>query len=153
MWLGPLKKPGKGFTLKGWVRLWPFLRILLPELRNSASSIHWLSSSIFTYCLSFVRPASVTPPLISTIWCFRPYKPYIFWKLLVQGYQKLYSHVPNTQVHQYSIWRSARKTQHVVYFWKEDSVNHPCIVCASSAHHQCIIARCSLLSWAQFTVV
>ena len=46
-------------------------------LRNSASSFHWLSSSIFTVC-SVVRPASVTPPLISTIWCFRPYKPYIF---------------------------------------------------------------------------
>ena len=26
----------------------------------------------------------------------------------------------NTQIHKYSIWRSARKTQHVVYFWKED---------------------------------
>ena len=26
----------------------------------------------------------------------------------------------NIQVHKYSIWRSARKTQHVVYFWKEN---------------------------------
>ena len=26
----------------------------------------------------------------------------------------------NTQIHKYSIIRSARKTQHVVYFWKED---------------------------------
>ena len=34
-------------------------------LRNSASSFHWLSSSIFTVRL-FV------------VWCFRPYKPYIF---------------------------------------------------------------------------
>ena len=48
-------------------------------LRNSASRFHWLSSSIFNVRLLFVvRPASVTPPLISTIWCFRPYKPYIF---------------------------------------------------------------------------
>ena len=39
----------------------------LEELRNSASSFHWLSSSIFNVCSSFVRPASVTPPLISTI--------------------------------------------------------------------------------------
>ena len=40
---------------------------------------HELSSSIFTVQLSFVCPASVTPPLISTKWCFRPYyKPYIF---------------------------------------------------------------------------
>ena len=45
------------------------------------SSIHWLSSSIFpcSFVRSFVvRPASVTSPLISTIWCSRPYKPYIF---------------------------------------------------------------------------
>ena len=28
--------------------------------------------------------------------------------------------IQNTQIHKYSIWRSARKTQHVVYFWKED---------------------------------
>ena len=50
-------------------------------LRDSASSFHWPSSSIFSYC-SFVRlfdrPASVTSPLISTIWCFRAYKLYIF---------------------------------------------------------------------------
>ena len=26
----------------------------------------------------------------------------------------------NTQIHKYSIWRSARKTHYVVYFWKED---------------------------------
>ena len=50
-----------------------------PQLRNSASSFHWLSSSIFT-CLLFVVawPGSVTPSLVSTIWCFRPYNPYIF---------------------------------------------------------------------------
>ena len=35
-------------------------------LRDSASSFHWLSSSIFTV-RSFVCPASVTPLLISTI--------------------------------------------------------------------------------------
>ena len=47
------------------------------KLRNSASSFHWLSSSIFNV-RSFGCPASVTPPLISTVWCFRPYKLYIF---------------------------------------------------------------------------
>ena len=51
-------------------------------LQNSASSFHRLSSSIFTCLLSsFVvrRPSRiVTSPLISTIWCFTPYKPYIF---------------------------------------------------------------------------
>ena len=49
-----------------------------PIFQNSACSFHWLSSSIFTYCSSFGCPASVTPLLISTIWCFGPYKPYIF---------------------------------------------------------------------------
>ena len=48
-------------------------------LRDSASSFHWLSSSIFSYCRSlFGCPASVTSPLISTIWCFWAYKPNIF---------------------------------------------------------------------------
>ena len=36
------------------------------------------------------------------------------------------------QIHKYSIWRSARKTQHVVYFWKEDcsrisKIIFPCV--------------------------
>ena len=54
---------------------------------------------------------------------------YIFEQLVVQGCQKWYSGLSdtqihkykftNTQIHKYSIWRSARKTQHVVYFWKE----------------------------------
>ena len=47
------------------------------SLRDSASSFHWLSSSIFS-CSFVVRPASVTSPPISTIWCFQAYKPYIF---------------------------------------------------------------------------
>ena len=48
---------------------------------------------------------------------------YIFEKRIVQGYQKWYSHVSNskihkykytnTQIHKYSIWRSARKTPHI----------------------------------------
>ena len=36
-----------------------------------------LADLLYLQC-SFVRPSSVTPPLISTKWCFRPYKPYIF---------------------------------------------------------------------------
>ena len=36
--------------------------------------------------------------------------------------------IQNTQKHKYSIW-CARKTEHAVYFWKEDSVNYPCIIC------------------------
>ena len=43
------------------------------------ASIGWVAlSSLVFRSSSFVRPASVTSPLISTIWCSRPYKPYIF---------------------------------------------------------------------------
>ena len=48
--------------------------VSLKICETQPSSIHRLSSPIFP----FVRPASVTSPLISTIWCSRPYKPYIF---------------------------------------------------------------------------
>ena len=47
-------------------------------LRDSASSFHWLNSSIFRYC-SFGRSSRIrdtSSPLY--IWCFTPYKPYIF---------------------------------------------------------------------------
>ena len=69
----------------------------------------------------------------------RPNMWYIFEKRIVQGYEKWYSHVSNTQIqkykykiHKYSIRRSARKTQHVVYFWKEDfsrisKIIFPCV--------------------------
>ena len=60
--------------------LWIWENIVWFFLRNSASSIHWLSSSIFT-CLSFVvcrLSRIVTSHLISTIWGFRRYIPYIF---------------------------------------------------------------------------
>ena len=58
-------------------------------LRDSASSFHWLSSSIFSYCRrrSFVRPASVNSPLISTIWYYRAYKPYIFCEDIITNTQ------------------------------------------------------------------
>ena len=56
---------------------------------------------------------------ISTLCRFRPY---IFWKLLVQGYQNCYYKVWHIQIqiHKYSMCQSARKTQHVAYFWKGD---------------------------------
>ena len=38
----------------------------------------------------------------STLWCFRLYKPYIFWKLLVQGYLNWYSQVSHTQIHKFT---------------------------------------------------
>ena len=42
------------------------------------ASIGWVALSSVVVVRSFVCPASVTSPLISTIWCFRAYKPYIF---------------------------------------------------------------------------
>ena len=56
---------------------------------------------------------------------------------------KMHKYKNKIKIHKYSIWRSARKTQHVVYFWKEDSVNHPRIICVSSVHRQCIISASS----------
>ena len=45
-------------------------------------SIGWVAlSSVFVRL--FVCFASVRPPLISTIWCFRPYKPYIFCEYMI----------------------------------------------------------------------
>ena len=48
----------------------------------------WVALSFLVGC-SFVRPSgSVTSPLISTVWCFRPYKPYmmhVWWYLVVSG--------------------------------------------------------------------
>ena len=43
------------------------------------ASIGWVAlSSVIVRCLFVRRPASVTSPLISTIWYFRAYKQYIF---------------------------------------------------------------------------
>ena len=43
----------------------------------------------------------------------------------------------NTQIHKYSIWQIARKTHHVVYFWKEDcsrmsKMIFPCVKSANT---------------------
>ena len=48
--------------------------------------------------LSFlvVRRASVRIGNISTIWCFRPYKPYIFWKLMTPTIHWPTDHSPIT---------------------------------------------------------
>ena len=70
-------------------------------LRDSASSFHWLSSSIFSCCCLVGCPASVTSPLISTIWCFRAYKPYIFCEDVILA---------------------ACQCQHIFYCWVEPSL-------------------------------
>ena len=55
-----------------------------------------LSSSIFPCCLFVCPSGSVTSPLFSTIWCFRPYKPYIFWKLMTPTIHWPTDHSPIT---------------------------------------------------------
>ena len=89
------------------------------------------------FCLSRILPyfpvsvcvcvTGVTSQFFTFITCPRPYKPYIFWKLLVQGYQNWYYQVSHTQIHKYKYTNtqiqhinSAVKTHHVAYFWKED---------------------------------
>ena len=42
------------------------------------ASIGWVALSSLIVVRLVGYPASVTPPLSSTIWCLRPYKPYIF---------------------------------------------------------------------------
>ena len=76
------------------------------------------------------RAQKCAPGRKATIYYRRPNMWYIFEKRIVQGYQLWCSHVSNaqiqkykytnTQIHKYSKWQSASKTQHVVYFWKED---------------------------------
>ena len=88
------------------------------------SSIQRLSSSIFP-CSSFVRTSRmVTSPLYDVLDHTNHTFSESYWskdiktditKCLMHKYTNT-----NTQIHKYSIWRSARKTQHVVYFWKED---------------------------------
>ena len=63
----------------------------LEILRNSASSFHWLSSSIFNVRSFVVRPASVTPPLISTVFQTIQIK-YFLW-----GYDQCHSLLSGAQ--------------------------------------------------------
>ena len=53
------------------------IMMIIAKLSHPAS-IGWVALSSLVRRSSSVRPASVTSPLISTIWCSRPYKPYIF---------------------------------------------------------------------------
>ena len=92
----------------------------------------------------------------------RPNMWYIFENRIVQGHQKLYSHVPNTkiqiQIHKYTntAYEEVPERPSIWYiFEKGGSVHHLCIVCvssvhlehiirASSAHHQRIISTSSV---------
>ena len=60
------------------------------------------------------RPASVTSPLISTVWSFKPYKPYIFWKIMTHYPLNLWllTHDPHrlTKPINLTIWPSESRT-------------------------------------------
>ena len=61
----------------GYYRDEDIVMFIYLKLRNSVSSFHWLSSSIF----NVRRRRSFVPHpwhLLSSIWCFRPYKSNIF---------------------------------------------------------------------------
>ena len=51
-----------------------------------------LTSSTFPCCVFVCPSKSVTSPLFSTLWCFRPYKPYISRKLMTPTTHRLTDH-------------------------------------------------------------
>ena len=55
-----------------------------------------LTSSTFPCCVFVCPSKSVTSPLFSTLWCFRPYKPYISRKLMTPTIHWPTDHSPIT---------------------------------------------------------
>ena len=120
-------------------------------------TVHWLSSPIFP-CSSFVCPASVTSPLISTIWGSSPYKPNIFCKVMFPArwhhhhiliWWSSYHHMQiivsshSTKYTTYAIFLERRGLKDIKYDTCASSVHHQCFISASSVHHQCIISASS----------
>ena len=78
----------------------------------------------------FVRPSvrMVTSPFISNVWCSRPYKPYIFLKLIIWWWQLPRQRLTESQIqrqrqrhtdrHRQIQIQSASKTQCMLYFLK-----------------------------------
>ena len=65
-----------------WVVYWHICTTHCAKV-NSPWSICWLA----LFSLIVVVVSMVTSPFISIVWCFRPYKPYIFWKLIIWWWQ------------------------------------------------------------------
>ena len=71
-----------------------------------------LTSSTFPCCVFVCPSKSVTSPLFSTLWCFRPYKPYISRKLMTPTIHWLTdqtthpSPMQTHQAHHIAIWVS-----------------------------------------------
>ena len=71
---------------------------------------------------------------------------YIYEKRIDQGYQKLYSHVPNAQIQKYRQYRQCIISASSVHYQRiisTSSAHHQRIISASSAHHQRIISASS----------
>ena len=94
-----------------------------PYCETQPSSIQRLSSIIFP---CFVVRSSMPHGNISTYFhcmMFKTMPTIHFLKALGPRISKLILpsvSCTNTQIHKYSLRQSARRTQHVVYFWKED---------------------------------
>ena len=76
-----LQNNSQTFVCKLWI-MWSWLCKLVAvnatqNLQDSASSFHWLSSSIFSYC-SFGRLSRIRPTYSHLHFMIRPYKPQIF---------------------------------------------------------------------------
>ena len=58
----------------------PWFWVLPTFCETQQSFVDLLTSPILTFRLVV---SMVTSPFISIVWCFRPYKLYIFWKLII----------------------------------------------------------------------
>ena len=67
------------YTIKK-VTFWDCLQVIYCETQILTDEK--LTSSTFPCCVFVCPSKSVTSPLFSTLWCFRPYKPYISRKLM-----------------------------------------------------------------------
>ena len=73
------------------------------ELMNILRILPQQNTALLSYvCQSVsVCVTGVTSHYFSIVQGFRPYKPYIFWKVMIQGPQKQCSQVSDVQIHKY----------------------------------------------------
>ena len=69
------------------MEMYVYYQASVPFCESQQSSSPLLTSSIFIRLFVHSFVSMVTSPFISIEWCFRPYKPYIFWKLIIWWWQ------------------------------------------------------------------
>ena len=79
-----------------WPHDWAGGGVLAGEKHIARLSFSQIKSWVALYSLVGWLSGSVTSSLISTIWCFRPYKPHIFWKLMTPTIHWPTDHSPIT---------------------------------------------------------